>query len=363
MSEPVRETFVDEVGQEENEEDDEDDDDDEDDISSEEDEEGEGEDQGTEMITFISQGQRGISEGNEDDLYLDEHDQLPTLEEVQTSNAIAKRKKIDVQQTEGRNGSKKDCDISTGTLVCILISVVTAFFLTLFLAEDDRGETRNHGIVDYEGNNPVPANPYYDLSAIEQALRDGIALDHGEEFDNAASYQSKAMLWMVSKEYVYSFYPTDRLAQLYALACFHYATNPDGLAWMNKFIEGFHDEGGWLKADDPCTWPGVHCDLKHLVVRLDLDHAGLQGRLIPELQLLSPSLKDLVLDDNAGLTGFIPSYLANMDLGSLTLTETGLGGSMPGQICDYKQRNPNFSLLIDCDNVFCQPICCEDCQL
>ncbi|XP_058739189.1 leucine-rich repeat protein 1-like [Vicia villosa] len=79
---------------------------------------------------------------------------------------------------------------------------------------------------------------------------------------------------------------------------------------------------------DPCTWFHVTCDSHNRVTRLDLGHAKLSGRLVPELGSLH-HLQFLELYRNE-LVGPIPKEIGNLkNLVSLGLYHNNLTDSIP----------------------------------
>lgn len=79
---------------------------------------------------------------------------------------------------------------------------------------------------------------------------------------------------------------------------------------------------------DPCTWFHVTCDDHNHVTRLDLGHAKLSGRLVPELGRLH-RLQFLELYKNE-LVGPIPKELGDLNnLVSLGLYHNNLTGPIP----------------------------------
>mmetsp|Transcript_17036 Transcript_17036/g.46707 ORF Transcript_17036/g.46707 Transcript_17036/m.46707 type:complete len:383 (-) Transcript_17036:224-1372(-) len=288
----------------------------------------------------------------------DRHDQLPTVEEARTYRDNERNLRRE-KRTARAYYQKPFCDGPTCLLSCVLITVVAGFLVTLFFVffqVDPSGHDESL-VHDNVPSDPTPPNPH-SMSKLYLALRDGIALQKGQEFLDPTSYQSKALHFLEGKADVYEAYAPERLQQIYSLACLYYGTNGP-TSWTERFTKS------WLSTDSYCFWHGVRCNGhdEHLVTRLDLYDGGLQGNLVPELQLLGSSLDYLLLDGNAGLTGEIPSYLGGMSLASLTMTECGFSGSMPGAICDHHELHPSFNLLVDCDKIFCQPACCENCDL
>ncbi|KAJ1443302.1 Leucine-rich repeat [Sesbania bispinosa] len=96
---------------------------------------------------------------------------------------------------------------------------------------------------------------------------------------------------------------------------------------------------------DPCTWFHVTCDDEKRVTRLDLGHAKLSGRLVPELGRLQ-RLQFLELYKNE-LVGPIPKELGDLkNLVSLGLYHNKLTGSIPSTLSNLS----NIKLLRLNDN-------------
>ena len=87
------------------------------------------------------------------------------------------------------------------------------------------------------------------------------------------------------------------------------------------------------------SWYGVETDSNGRVTRLKLNSINLKGELPPELWELT-ELKDLLLYDNPGLTGGIPSGIGNLaKLEVLRLDQTGLSGELPPEVGELPLMN------------------------
>ena len=120
------------------------------------------------------------------------------------------------------------------------------------------------------------------------------ALNGGAEFEDATSYQYKALRQIEAQVGVDSF--TDaKLTQYYALYCIYFATNGvanvitnadprfSGIPFPNWLITT-----GWTATDvDPCEWYGITCDSSSRVSIIDLFENLLTGAFPPEVALLS----------------------------------------------------------------------------
>ncbi|KAL7577732.1 hypothetical protein ACA910_010496 [Epithemia clementina (nom. ined.)] len=297
----------------------------------------------------------GILDDEDDDIDSDEdeveeivmHDQLPSADEVKVT--------VLRQRNQGRLPSWcPDC--TTGSLLCILVLLLATFFISFYAfpqlweAEQQAAASSKatSGGDHMEQPTSAPTKP---LAPIEAMLRSDIALRGGVEFQDPDSYQSKALQFLLDRGNVFGELSVLKLQQIYAMLCFYYATDGEG-SWNDNYP--------WLNGHDECLWGGVTCDAQYNVEKLDLTEGGLSGEIAEELQLIE-SLKELILEDNAGLTGEIPPFLGEMDLKTVKLTDCGFSGDLPFSICKYMNENSEFNLDLDCSKVMCQPSCCDFC--
>lgn len=187
----------------------------------------------------------------------------------------------------------------TAWLLAILVTMLTSF-LVIFFGFPHLWKQSHEAA---GGTQSTPA-PTLFLHTIEARLRSDIALRGGTEFDEVDSYQSDALLFLLEREHLFENRSTMKLQQIYALLCFYYATGGE---------KSWNSINQWLSGHDECSWPGVICDAQLNVKKLDLTESGLVGEIPNELVLLE-HLEDLLLEDNSGLTGEIPSFLGGMDL-------------------------------------------------
>ena len=258
-----------------------------------------------------------VEQGNDDDYHDDdydenfeqEHDQLPSAEEIKASIMGPRR--------SGRrflSVLRRLCDFTTFALTCFLIALIMIFLFSLLIPEFIN---RDHDATEYDpdenidngdfSETPATEPPQYSLIAAT-LINNGIALANGGEFTNSGTYQSKALAFLELPEHssIYERYDITQLQSVYALLCLYYHTNPQETSW--------HPSLKWLHTTDYCKWTGVYCGHRSAVQRLDLANGGLSGSLPVELMHLESTLTDLLLDDNPGLTGQIPSFLGEMDL-------------------------------------------------
>jgi somatic embryogenesis receptor kinase 1 len=82
---------------------------------------------------------------------------------------------------------------------------------------------------------------------------------------------------------------------------------------------------------NPCTWFHVTCNAENSVTRLDLGNAGLSGKLVPNLGLLT-NLQYLEMYSN-NISGPIPKELGNItSLSSLDLYQNNFTGTIPDSL-------------------------------
>lgn len=131
----------------------------------------------------------------------------------------------------------------------------------------------------------------------------------GSEFDDASSYQSKALEWVLTQDISLTDFPNmdqeEQTMQLYALACLFYATYATQSDWTDHHfgndvaLPGWLDSKGWVKdASEVCDWYGLTCDAKGRVVKIELDTNGLTGSIPAEITYLKDSLQYIDLFNN-----------------------------------------------------------------
>eukprot|EP00980_Cylindrotheca_fusiformis_P009155 scaffold1992_cov113-Cylindrotheca_fusiformis.AAC.20 len=131
----------------------------------------------------------------------------------------------------------------------------------------------------------------------------------GSEFDDANTYQSRALEWVLTQEIPLSNFPDlsqeEQTMQLYALACLFYATYAIENEWTNHrygsdvALPRWVDSKGWVTdASNMCDWYGLTCNGKGQVVKIELDANGLTGSIPPEITYLKESLQYMDLFRN-----------------------------------------------------------------
>jgi len=136
-----------------------------------------------------------------------------------------------------------------------------------------------------------------------------VALQGGNEFSDATSYQSKALAWLKTGTTVYS---DAQVVQRYALACLYYSTNAvqtkyTDVQFGSNVVLPWQVNTNWLSDSTVCGWYRITCDSSGLVGKIELYQNVLTGSLPEELTLLKESLYylDLYLNliHNEGDTG------------------------------------------------------------
>jgi len=152
------------------------------------------------------------------------------------------------------------------------------------------------------GPTPTTANEVMDV--ILNAARQG-----GAEFQNATTYQSKALAWVMTQTVPAPQYPNldmkEQALQLYALACLYFNTYSVPNAWTdfnlgkNVALPGWFSNTGWVQhAGDVCNWYGITCDSNNRVSKIQLDTNGLTGSFPAEVAYLMDSLYYIDLYNN-----------------------------------------------------------------
>lgn len=122
---------------------------------------------------------------------------------------------------------------------------------------------------------------------------------------------------------------TERLAQRFALASFHFSNAPSSRRERRILQDGVVP--GWLQDTNECNWTGITCQ-NGQVVGIALTRRDIPGRLVPEWAFLT-FLVRIDLTSNL-LTGSIPASWgrALVNLESLTLSRNRLSGEFPSSM-------------------------------
>jgi hypothetical protein len=140
-----------------------------------------------------------------------------------------------------------------------------------------------------------------------------ISINGGNEFLFPATYQSKALNWILTQQLpsLPNLTMEQQSKQLYALGCLYYSTSgvanlatdkfwlpnlPDGITRLPEWL----DDDGWMTdAAALCSgWYGIVCDDNNRVGAIELRDNRLSGSIPPELALLKESLWYLDVRDN-----------------------------------------------------------------
>jgi hypothetical protein len=159
-------------------------------------------------------------------------------------------------------------------------------------------------------------------------LLTNFSFDGGVALRTVGSAQYKAYLWLLENSFLH-LYSDGRLLQRFALATFFYSTHGEG--WFLRT--------DWLSDTDECSWysrsPRAPCDQFGSFQSLELDYNNLNGRVPPELGLLSNSLERVLLrgGPSSFTSGTLPTelgYLTKMTL--FHIRENHFSGSLPAQL-------------------------------
>jgi len=266
----------------------------------------------------------GVGYDDEDDDDEEEHqihDQLPSVEEIKSSQAYIPTAKIIAQS----NRKKKIMIVAGIGLAFVLIVVIIVISVAA-------SKTRKTNVNAMNGGNGSP-NPFKSrLNIVQDYLWSNkisnmpLLVEGGTPEHYAASFMADA------DNYQSQMVPGNeqRFIERYILAMVYYGMG--GSQWSNQY--------DFLHAKDHCLWTGVsntpagsfvkgvECNAEGLVIGLDLSHNNLVSRRIPyELNWLI-HLEKLHLHHNE-LGGGIPDLRQLSSIKSIGLMETGIAGSIP----------------------------------
>ncbi len=229
--------------------------------------------------------------------------------------ASKKKSRVDLlYTTDAKRMRSRRCFWITGGFV--VASIVAIVVVVMLLLNEDEVHKQT-AIVDVPtqeaspvGNTPTEdapaAAPVARLSANEILLREKSRLG-GIEFDNHATYQSKALAWLEDNPFSPSANKTisdeERLIQRFSLACIHFSTNKVSNVYTEAQFTGYglqpwNRDDGWLDAEDECTWYAIVCNDEGYVIEINLTKNALTGTFPYEVSYLKEYLEVLNLDAN-----------------------------------------------------------------
>ena len=169
-------------------------------------------------------------------------------------------------------------------------------------------------------------------SRIEETVLDILVeLDNQVALRTPGTPQFLAYMWLLSDHDILDKYSRARIVQRYALATLYLST--DGENWFNN--------ENWLSDEDECTWYSISvssngpCNANGFMTSMDLSFNDLNGRLPPEIGLLS-RLETLSLtgqNNEKAISGILPTSMGNMkSLVYLNVRGNALVGPLPSQL-------------------------------
>jgi len=283
------------------------------------------------------------NEGDDEEQHEHEHvhDQLPSVEEIKSSQAYIPTAKIIVKSHQ-----KKQMYIAAGvgvaTVIIIIIAIVSVAASRVDHNKNDEATTTAFVNTDInlvgDPDSPLSGNNLAFKSRVDavndylwknkiSALPSLITVGTPEHF--------ASVFMAVADNYHSQMVPGNEqhFIERYILALIYYGMN--GNEWTNQY--------DFLHAKDYCLWTGysstpagsfikgVECDENGYVIGLDLSNNNLKSRNIPtEIQRLL-HLEKLHLQHNQ-LGGNIPDLSMTFAMKSIGLMDTGITGSIPDWI-------------------------------
>lgn len=285
-------------------------------------------------------------------------DQLPTPEELRAENSAS-------SETRGKGCGK----IWYAVLGIVLLNIfILIIVLTTVVGEE----------ADQESSQATDSS--MSLTELRNRLAPFTLSHTGSEFDGTDfKYQVQVLKAMQKDTFLIrklqdknKHYSHQKLQQRYALACLYYATSNRPTKWSAKpYGEGsilpWTVAKQWMNSfsleRDECEWIGVICNPDLLVVSLELNDNRMSGHIPPEMKLLGGSLESLMLSDNPGLGGSIPSVVQGLPkLKKLYIKGTSYQGGVDRDWCT--DRLTTFE--VSCDKIDCpdavEGTCCSNCK-
>jgi hypothetical protein len=145
-----------------------------------------------------------------------------------------------------------------------------------------------------------------------------VALFGGVEFEDANSYQSKALQFLCTSDT--AGLSDDRIIQRYSLASIYFATFNvstvfTDIAFGPGLIFPWSDSDGWVTDANECDWAKIDCDANNSVTLIDLFSNLVTGEFPPEVSILKGTLQILDVGTNQVFTD---GAIFNQYLGRLT---------------------------------------------
>jgi hypothetical protein len=190
-----------------------------------------------------------------------------------------------------------------------IVLVIAVMGITIGAVVGSKNKNKNNNAAEsnasdnnrYQGGASGPRSTPAPESEVLKLLRT-IALQEGDEFDDPTSYQSLALGW-VEKNQIPDI-SDKRMTQRYVLACIFFSTFQIRTGYTDRdygeeIVPEWSTSGGWMLADDECTWFGITCNpATNDVTRFEMGNNQMTGRFPAEIQLLSSSLEYLDIGSN-----------------------------------------------------------------
>lgn len=216
--------------------------------------------------------------------------------------------------TDAKRVRSRRCLWSIGGLV---VASVAAFVVVIVIVLNGDSYSKEADIAELPTQGASPdadtppedspvASPVEPLSTTEILLREKSRFG-GIEFDNHATYQSKALAWLEDTPFTpnenKAISDEERLIQRFGLACIHFSTNQVSNTYTEAQFTGYdlppwNRDDGWLDTEDECTWYAIVCNEQGYVTEINLTKNALTGSFPYEVSYLKGYLEVLNLDTN-----------------------------------------------------------------
>jgi len=266
------------------------------------------------------------------------HDQLPSVEDIKSSQAYIPTAKIIAKS----NRRKQRCIAAVVTVIIILIVIVAVFASKAVDSNKNKNNAATFtafvntdvNLADGDPDSPISGNLAFEsrVDAVNDYLWKNNISTLPSLIEPGTPEHFASVFMAVADNYHSQMVPGNEqhFIERYILALIYYGMN--GADWTTQ-----HD---FLHAKDYCLWTGysstpagsfvkgVECNEEGYVMGLDLSNNNLQARKIPtELQHLL-HLEKLHLQHNE-LGGTIPDLSLLSHMKSIGLMDTGITGSIP----------------------------------